>query len=96
MRVKTKWNGGEVGIVDCTLGEVPILRTLQFKCPDLRIEVIFREGKKHMLIPMKDIDLHQDSLMRENANALPHVGDTLPLTPAHLDGLSGLGKRSAG
>lgn len=76
MKIKTPWNDGEIGVIFCSLGEVPLLRLLQYRCPELRIEVELGGGKRTSLIALKDINLHHDELTKLNKEALPHLGDS--------------------
>jgi len=96
MKIKTPWNGGEIGTIPCTLSEVALLRLLKSRAPNLRIVVEMNGGKRHTTLALGDIDLSHQLLAELNKDALPCCGDVLPLTPAHLDGLYALGKRSAG
>lgn len=97
MKIKTPWRNGEIGVIHASLGDVPVLRLLQYKCPELRIEVTLNGGKRCTLIALKEIDLSHALLTELNNGELPHVSHitALPLTPAHLDNLLGLGQRES-
>ncbi len=64
---------GDIGVIHCNLGDVPLLVLLKKRCPNLRIEVIL--GKRMTLIALADLNLDHDELMKLNKDALPVFGD---------------------